>query len=94
MGLSRIKERPLHWSYFQSVDKFLNSQLLAKLDSFLERSKEPLHSVWENKRSVVLYVREVLKSLASQVKNAYFPFYRRFQFDNRELEKKSVGKQS
>ena len=86
----RVKEKRLNWFYFQNVDKFLNQQLMGKMDEFLLDSKIPLSEAWAHKKHVVVYVREILKSLAAQVKNAYFPFFDQYSFDNRTIEKNCV----
>lgn len=63
---------------------------MGKMDEFLQKSKVPLHEEWGQKRKVVFYVREILKSLIAHVKNAYFPFFDEFSFDNRAIRKNNV----
>jgi hypothetical protein len=60
------------------------------MGEFLNDSKIPLHEVWDEKKQVIYYVREILKSLIMQVKNAYFPFYEGYSFNNKQIEKKNV----
>ena len=60
------------------------------MDEFLKDSKTSLNQKWDEIKIVVLYVREILKSLVNQLKNAYFPFFENFSFNNKTIEKKNV----
>jgi hypothetical protein len=63
---------------------------MGRMDEFLKKSRIPLYEEWSQKKKVVFYVREILKSLIAHIKNAYFPFFHEYSFDNKKIEKNNV----
>jgi hypothetical protein len=87
----RIRERRFNWNNFLAVDKFLNSFLMAKMAKFIYNSKTPLYLIWDEKKKLVFYVKSVLKSVVIHLKNAYFPYFKKYSFDVKKLLTNSVS---
>ena len=88
--MMRLRDRPFNWVHFLAVDKFLNSFLMEKMKKFIYNSKTPLYAVWTEKKKLVYYVKSVLKSVVTHLKNAYFPFFQDYAFDTKKLLQNKV----